>query len=238
MKAFIKIILLIAAVFPLWITIAAMGEPKAISDDWKNAINSQLLLSATDKEKIQVISLSPSSDAFPALNSTSKFEVRFPQGLRGQGVLPIELRFTDEAGRLDKVLKTSAKVSREIKVLVAQKEILRGTRIAAEDLAMEWRDAGRLQDVKADLSEVAGRTAKSNINAQTVIQGSMLERDLLVRIGDRIKVLVVSDSLSVTGFGIAKEAGSRGQTIRVVNPDSRKEIYGVVSDEKVVEVRL
>jgi flagella basal body P-ring formation protein FlgA len=45
-----------------------------------------------------------------------------------------------------------------------------------------------------------------------------------------------SGSLLVTMRAVALENGSLGQTIRVMNPTSRKEIYGKVTHENVVEV--
>jgi flagella basal body P-ring formation protein FlgA len=66
----------------------------------------------------------------------------------------------------------------------------------------------------------------------------MLEAENLVKMGDRVRVIVSGNGLKISGFGIARQNGQKGETIRILNPDSKREIYGVVTSAQLVEVQL
>jgi len=49
-------------------------------------------------------------------------------------------------------------------------------------------------------------------------------------------MIAESDGLKITALGEVRERGRRGERIRVVNLDSKREIYARVLDSKTVKV--
>jgi hypothetical protein len=60
----------------------------------------------------------------------------------------------------------------------------------------------------------------------------------VVRVGERVTMVVRSGGLSVTAVGEAQQPGAVGQTVRVLNVDSRKVVTGRVSGPGTVDVSL
>lgn len=60
----------------------------------------------------------------------------------------------------------------------------------------------------------------------------------VVRSGERVTMVVRSGGLSVTAVGEAQQPGAVGQTVRVLNVDSRKVVTGRVSGPGTVDVSL
>jgi len=237
MRTFFKIILILLAIFPLWLSIIAMGAPRYPSKSWKDAMNTQLLNRATETKRIQILELQMTSDNFDDAFLKEKFEVEIVDE-RARGLSRLEAIFKDESGRLIRSLKVPAKLRIEEKLTVAARQIPRATVIQVTDLKEEWSDASNVSERALTADKLLGKSLRLSVRTGTPIYPSQLEKSNLVQIGDRVRVLVVGSGISVTGLGIAKESGQRGQTIRVLNPESKKEIYGVVTDDRQIEVRL
>jgi flagellar basal body P-ring formation protein FlgA len=60
----------------------------------------------------------------------------------------------------------------------------------------------------------------------------------LVKKGEMVEVSAVEGMLTVTMKALAMESGSRGDTVTVRNPDSRKDFAALVVDENRVQVRF
>jgi len=78
---------------------------------------------------------------------------------------------------------------------------------------------------------------------QRVPTGKLLTEDLFMRVpmvnrGDRIVLLFQDTKLRITTTGKSLTAGSRGERVRVINLDSKKELVAEVLDEKTARVVL
>lgn len=237
MKAFLKILLLIAAIFPIWLTIIAMGAPRQPSESWRSALNKKLIDQSTPTRKVQILEMQMTSDDFNDAYLNDSFEIDL-RTENARGVSTVEVRFNDDQGRLVRLWHVPVKLSIQERTTLASRDLPRGTQIQQSDLKEEWIDASQLTDRPLDRAQAAGRTLRTAIRSGQPIFASQVDKDNLVQMGDRVRIIVTGKGLSVTGSGIAKESGQRGQTIRVLNPDSKREIYGVITDEKRVEVRL
>ncbi len=238
MKDWIKIILILLAIFPLWVTIAAMGaEPVEISD-WKSALNSRLLEQATATRRIQIEDLQTRNADWSKISPVSNaFEISFIDE-RAQGLSSIEVRFADSQGRLRSTLKGSVRLRIEQYVAVAARELTRGWVISSEDVRMDWVNEAQLNSRPVESKLAWGKKVKLPIKAGAPVLSGQLEIESLVKTGERVRVTVKGQGVMVVGTGIAKEEGRQGQTIRVLNPESRREIYGTVVGLQLVEVRL
>jgi flagella basal body P-ring formation protein FlgA len=237
MKAFFKLVLLLLAIFPVWLTIIAFANPTVPSAQWKDAVNGKLVEQATESKKIQVIELSTTLDVFREEYLAEAFEVKISEP-KSKGFSAVEVTFYDEGGKLKRVLRVPARLLIEGRVVVAAKDLNRSQRIQSSDLSLEWRDLASVTGNIAAQEDLIGRLLRTPVKAGRVIASSMLETENLVKMGDRVRVLVSGNGLKISGFGIARQNGQKGETIRILNPDSKREIYGVVMSEQLVEVQL
>jgi len=237
MKGLIKLFLLLIAIFPVWLTIIAFAATNAPSAAWRDAINQKLLEQSNDSKRIQVVELSETSDALNDQFLTEDFELKLLDP-KSKGFSMIELIYRDEEGKLKRILKTAARLMIENKVVVTTRDLNRGYRLQASDLALEWRDLTGQASGAMNTADMIGRTLRTPIKAGRPIAFNQLEADHLVRMGERVRVIVSGNGLKISGFGIARQNGQKGETVRILNPDSKKEIYGVVTADQVVEVQL
>lgn len=122
-------------------------------------------------------------------------------------------------------------------VPVATRDIRPSEVIAAADFRIEER---HLESVVSKLLEPSftpeGQAARRAIHAGDVISPYYIAPPVLVRLGDRITLLVKTESFELQTEGVARGAGRLGDKIAVLNADTRKIIYGRVVGEKKVEV--
>ena len=84
--------------------------------------------------------------------------------------------------------------------------------------------------------EVVGASARRSLMAGEVVTPAALVVRALVASGDEVVTVARDGGLEVRGRAIAAQAGGLGDTIIVVNPDSRRRLRGRVVGEDVVEV--
>jgi len=207
MKGFLKIVLLIAAIFPIWLTLAAFGETSSTletsvsvaaprtksvttshipSDAWKEKLNNQLLKYTT--RKIQITEMLMTSEYLEESWLGEKFEVETAD-IRPQGSNVLTLKFMDDQGRLNRLVRLPAMLYVEDKYWVATREIQRGTKIESTDLRLEWKESTNLSRTIPNSADIVGRIARMNMSAGDVFTESSLERQHLISKGDRIKIM-------------------------------------------------
>lgn len=249
MKQAIKIILLLLAVFPIWLTIVAMGEESRV-EAIKAKINAELLRISTERgvarsgmsqklseKKFQVLEIQSRAKELQDLDLEGRSEIEISE-IVPRGTSKIIFKNLDAEGRLVRMIRIPVRLFIEELAAVATHDISRGEIITTDDFKMEFRDASQFRGDIIHSQDLHQRVARSGIREGEVIYASALEKDSLVVRGDRVKVKVVGTGITLTVVGQALESGDRGQTIKVVNTDSRKEFLGIVIDSKEVEVRL
>lgn len=80
-----------------------------------------------------------------------------------------------------------------------------------------------------------GRVLRPMAAGATLLPGAVLVRRA-VEPGDRVTVTAVSGDVQVSAELIATDGGDPGDVIRVVNPDTRKDLRGRIVKEGLVEV--
>lgn len=107
----------------------------------------------------------------------------------------------------------------------------------AGDVKVERKNIAQLSsNILGDASELVGKRIKTALSANTPLRADMLELTPLVKRGDVVNLVVESNLLRVVTVGMVEEQGRRGETVRVVNMNSRREVFGKVIDEKTVKV--
>lgn len=89
-----------------------------------------------------------------------------------------------------------------------------------------------------DIDDVIGRVVKRSMIAGTVLTKASLEDSYLVRRGEIVNIVVDNNKLLVQTKGRALDRGRAGDTIRVKNITSNREITGTVTGSGTVLVEL
>jgi len=124
-------------------------------------------------------------------------------------------------------------------VPLANKELTPTERIGSEDIRWEKRRlSSTLRTPVKDAAFFEGKRVR-----QSIPRGKLLTQDLFIpfpaiKRGDRVVLLFEEGKLRITAPGKSLASGSKGEHIRVINLDSKKELVAEVLDEKTVRVGL
>lgn len=236
-KEILKIILLLLAVTPVWWTIVALASTPEVSlaEQWRSHLNKKLL--NVEDRRIQILEIMPNNVALESRLLELPVQVDLSE-IRERGVSNIKLHYRDEMGRLVRLIELPVRLYIERRVPVARQDLRQGQQIEASDVEWVWRDSSSVGNTQSHAEELIGAEVRSFVAKGSVIESARLQPRTLVRRGERVQVFVLGSGISVQGFGVAQESGVRGQTIRLLNPSSRKEIYGVITSAQTVEVRM
>ncbi len=132
-------------------------------------------------------------------------------------------------------LRTSARVSLEREVVCAAREIRRHEVLSSSDLSLEVRQVSGFEAVTV-LEEAVGKRAARRLEAGAALGRRDLDRPPVLSRGGSVTILLEAGPLTITARGLAAEAGRVGETVRVVNAESKREVLAVVVDGATVRV--
>lgn len=166
-------------------------------------------------------------------NITNISFVRIPDG-RGEGLCLVEL---GGMNRRVKNVYVPFRVIRKTKVFVLTDNARRGDTltenlVAKKDTILHGNNS--VYPVRMD--DILGKVLKRNAVAGTVITASLLDVPILIQKGELVTIIVENRRLLVQAKGKALEKGRMGETIRVKNVSSEKEIFAKVVGENTVNV--
>jgi flagella basal body P-ring formation protein FlgA len=95
---------------------------------------------------------------------------------------------------------------------------------------------GKGEGHPASLEDVAGKILKRDVPANTVITYQMLEEPVAIQRGEVVNIVVESKNLLVLVKGKTIDKGKVGDTVRVKNISSGKEILGRVTAHNTVAI--
>ena len=87
-----------------------------------------------------------------------------------------------------------------------------------------------------DPETVLGKRTKRAIGAKKVLRTDLVEFPPLVKRGDVVVIIVETSGLKITALGQVKKKGRLGESIPVMNYDSKKILYARVLDSSTVKV--
>lgn len=157
------------------------------------------------------------------------FEIEEPARL--DGTFPVTVVMT--AGGETFKTNVMMKAARMGSVLVATRRLDRGEIIPANALVTQMRDLNEIRDYAP---AAVGRIVTRPIPEGSVISSTMIEREQLIRKGDRIVVRINLAGIELSAPAEANEAGSLGEVIKVRNIESRKIIAGRITGPGEVTV--
>jgi len=171
----------------------------------------------------------------PMLSPRSTWEVRTDyHKLRGPFNISIEV--INSAG--EKTLYwVAGRVSVWKKVPVSTHVLAINDRLDESDIKWIKRDITFIYDTTPEENELAGAQIKMALAPdQILVRGDLVRKKALNR-GESVTLTAAGSAWNVTIRGIAQENGYLGDTVRVLNPDTKKIVSGLVVAQGTVEVK-
>jgi flagella basal body P-ring formation protein FlgA len=169
--------------------------------------------------------------------STYDLSLHVPPNTRYLGHTPVEIVF-NEGKDGQKKIWVSAYLEVLNPVVVSKRPMTRNQIISADDVRIEKRDLARTPSgAITDLHGVVGKRLKRTLAAGAVLSRAMVDNPLIVRRGDIVKIVIETEMLKISTLGRVDERGGIGDTVRVINLDSKRRVYGQVVDKRTVRVR-
>ncbi|RMF90852.1 MAG: flagella basal body P-ring formation protein FlgA [Nitrospinota bacterium] len=165
-----------------------------------------------------------------------QYEVTFPGNTDFLGPTSFSLLFRVD-GNLEKRLYGTAYIEVMEEVVVLTRPVARHAIITASDIRLQRVNLARIpRGVIRDPAAVIGKRARRPLQANAMVRIYEVESLPLIRQGDRVLIVAESPLLKVSTVGEALESGNKGDTIRVRNISSSREVRAIVVDRKTVRV--
>ena len=115
-------------------------------------------------------------------------------------------------------------------VPVLARTLQRGDLISAADLDWKAVPPDALSDASlTDEKQLIGAEARRRLSPGRVLTSRDIGAPRLVLRGKPVRVVYVERGLRLTALGTARDDGALGETVRVLNPESRLEIQGIAT---------
>lgn len=154
--------------------------------------------------------------------------------LRGVGSFVLPLQVETSQGRLQLWVTGALRARKE--ALVAKRLISVGQTVDEADVQMKMVDVTFAKDGTPSIEDLRGRIAARMINAGQTIYFSDLKKAIAATRGQPVKIVIGDGEFEVTTQGLAVDAGSIGDQIKVKSADTNKLLSGELIDKGVVKV--
>ncbi|MDR1395578.1 MAG: flagellar basal body P-ring formation chaperone FlgA [Deltaproteobacteria bacterium] len=139
-------------------------------------------------------------------------------------------------GREAARLRITGQIDLQMPAVVAARDLPRGQILSEGDLSESLVAYNMAKGALTEASQAVGQTIRVSLRAGAPVKERDLVKTAMIKKGETVTIIAQSGGLRVTALGQAKQDGSLGQTIAVVNQDSRKTVSGRVIGPGMVEV--
>ncbi len=154
----------------------------------------------------------------------------------GRTSIPVIFRVNQ---KFQKKIWVTVEVEVFTEVVVSSRPLERFRIVSREDVSLVRRNLANLsKNVINRLEDVIGKRTKRSIDTNMVMTAHMLDLPPVVKRGDLVTILFETPVLKVTARGEVRKKGLKGDTVKVLNIMSRKEVYGTVLDPNTVKVEF
>jgi flagella basal body P-ring formation protein FlgA len=194
-------------------------------------------LPAAEQSSIVLVG-TPRELVLPAGEVTTTVRLQAGTLAGGAVTVLIEALVTEVGGtRTARSTTVNLQVGGERDVIVAVRELPRRTIVARSDVHVERRPLGRIPPgALGALAEVVAKEVARPVAPGEIITTSAVTPAVAIRRGSAVTVRLDGPGFRIVTRGIASEDGAPGQTIRVVNQTSRREMLGTVEDARTVRI--
>lgn len=167
---------------------------------------------------------------------TDKVESFYPVGARKLGPTNVGVRCQGEKPWTI-YLPVNIKVYGE--AVVSKRALPRGTILHPGDLTLAKRELSRATNgYYIDIQQLVGMSLRRSLARGSILQPKIVKQRHLVKRGDLITILAESNSVTIRVKGKAMMDGFRGQSIRIKNFRSKRELQGEVVAPGTVRINL
>lgn len=125
----------------------------------------------------------------------------------------------------------------EAPILVLRRALARRSPVEPTDVELQTRRLpGMASGFISDLGSLPGRRLKRALPAGTALTADVLVPDVLVKRGQQVTLLAMSDTIEIRAQGQALSEGGANDRIRVQNVNSMKIVEGIVEKDGTVRV--
>jgi len=141
-------------------------------------------------------------------------------------------------GRLVRNVTVRGDLDATAPVVTAARDLDRGTRLGKDDLELREKDITRSGEFFTSLDKAAGKRVKRDIDAGDIVEHRKVARPILVKRGEVVTMEASRGALVLMAKGVARSKGKEGETIKVRNTGSQKEILCEVVGSGRVQVEF
>ena len=167
---------------------------------------------------------------------STELEIFYPVGVRKLGATTLGVRCSD-----DDPWKIYVPTQVQVygPVVVTKRSLPRDTILHTDDVELAKRELSRATSGHYLLiDEVKGMILRQSLAKGSIVPPKALKQRHMVKRGDIITILAESDNILIRVKGKALMDGYRGQSIRIKNTRSTRELQGEVIDSGVVKVKM
>lgn len=122
-------------------------------------------------------------------------------------------------------------------VPIVKRNLQYGERVQRDDVSFEKQDITFSRDVIPSPEELYGSEIAGNLSSGQIIWKRSLKRKMALTRGTPVQVTVQNQGWKIHLTGIAQDNGFVGDTVKVLNPTTKRIIVGVIKEDGLVEVR-
>ena len=165
-----------------------------------------------------------------------EYEIVAPQQWEGWGNVSIAV-LARQKERVVRNISVWVDIEAVTDMVVALHQIENGELISAADVVLQKRELSQNSHLGArTVNDVIGRKARTVLRANQPIRADLVERVPLVKTGQMVTIVAENEALKISVSGKARSSGAAGDTIRVQNLTSLKEISARIIDATTVQV--
>lgn len=182
---------------------------------------------------------------FKEISLPEAFQV--PQGRIAYQVIPAKpgvigsLRFT-LLTRVDGQTVSNQSIRVEVEALaeiaVATSALRRGEILSAQDIELRYQNIAKIKEPIFDQTEVIGKRLTRSVRLGDPLQRHQIEFPPVIKRGELVVIQASGRGLTLTAAGEARQDGRAGESIRVMNSNSRKEVLCQVVAPGLVTVEF
>ena len=132
--------------------------------------------------------------------------------------------------------RVTAQIDLYVQALVAARNLSRGQVLYDSDLSLSMIPYAQSKGSLTSPELAVGQTLKNNLAAGEALRDRYLGKSVVIRRGDMVTIVAQQGGLRVTASGQARQDGAIGETISVVNVNSKKVVTARVIGPNQVEI--
>jgi flagella basal body P-ring formation protein FlgA len=141
------------------------------------------------------------------------------------------------AGAATSQLPLSGQVGATVEVPILRDSVRRGDLVTEDLVDYALIPANRLSgDYVLDIADLAGQAARRTLHPNRPIRSADLMPPIVVPKNKLVSMIYESGAMRVTARGRAMDDGGAGDTITVLNTDSKRTVEAVIVDSETVSV--